>query len=269
MERIKQALDRAREQRESLGFRRPAFEGGQPSEQESTTIKYSQTVVQPVSRQVLRENNVIAGIDREPAATSFKLLRTKVLQRLTANGWNTLAVTSGRPGQGKTLTATNLALSLAREVHFTVLLVDLDLRRPSVHKVLGLRPELGLSDYLTHGVPLHEILINPGIERVVVLPGGGPLANSSEMLKSRKMATLVEEIKNRYPSRLIIFDMPPLLTTDDALAFLPYTESVLLVIEDGVTTKTELKECGELLKGSNVIGTVLNRSAHADVTGYY
>jgi len=141
------------------------------------------------------------------------------------------------------------------------LLVDADLRHPSVHGYFGIDAEYGLSDYLTTDKPLSELLVHPGeIPGLVILPGGKPLANSAEMLNSPKMARLVEDLKARYPSRIVLFDLPPLLSAADALAFSPYVDAALLVVEDGKTQAEDAKQALDLLRGTNVIGTVLNKS---------
>jgi Mrp family chromosome partitioning ATPase len=125
----------------------------------------------------------------------------------------------------------------------------------------GLSRRKGLSDYLAADTPIEELLIKPGIvEHLVLLPGGRPLANSSEMLSSPKMGRLVEEVKARYPSRIVIFDLPPVLTTSDTLAFAPQVDAALLVVEDGVTQKDELSRAVDLLSVTNIVGTVLNKA---------
>ncbi|MCU7862092.1 MAG: hypothetical protein KZQ86_20215 [Candidatus Thiodiazotropha sp. (ex Lucinoma kastoroae)] len=107
------------------------------------------------------------------------------------------------------------------------------------------------------------------MERLVILPGNKPFANSSEMLSSPKMVQLVEELKNRYPNRIVIFDMPPLLSCDDMIAFSPYIDAVILVVEEGGTLKDELKRAFELLDRANIIGTVLNKSSDNNATYSY
>jgi capsular exopolysaccharide synthesis family protein len=189
---------------------------------------------------------------------------------MRANRWKTLAVTSPGEGNGKTLTSINLAISLAREVNQTILLVDLDLRRPSLGGYFLDGPTRGLSDFLTEGVEVADLLIHPGIERLVILPGNHSFTQSSEMLSSPRMVQLVHEFRTRYPDRLTLFDMPPLLAGDDVLAFLPYVDAVVLVIEEGKTTKGELAQAYELLGEKNIIGTVLNKSEDASSgIGYY
>jgi len=263
MERIKQALELARQEREKLGSHDPGrvsskFVGGKGVAEEN--IQYTITRNIDINQAELRKKRILVG-QQNAVADAYRILRTQILQRLRENNWNTLAVTSPRDGEGKSLTAANLAISLAREVDYTVLLVDANLRNPSIHDHLGFYAEYGLSDYLQNDVPLADILIHPkSVPRFVVLPAGRAIQNSSEMLSSPKMARLVEELKNRYPSRIVIFDLPPILTSSDALAFSPLVDAALIVIEDGGTQKQDLKQAFEMLKGVELIGTVLNKA---------
>lgn len=256
MERIKEALERARQERGNAPLpSRPAAPA------RSAEISYTQTRTTQIPNGVLRNRRVIAAMPDSAFADSYKLLRTQVLQRLNENDWNVLAVTSPGEDEGKTLTAINLAISLAMEVSYTVLLVDANLRHPSIHEQLGLPAGKGLSEYLLDDVPLPELLVHPeNLEHVVILPGGRPVQNSAELLNSPKMAQLVEELKNRYPSRIVIFDLPPVLSAADALAFSPYVDAALLVLEEGKTAQEDAKRAVELLDCTNVLGTVLNKA---------
>ncbi|MCC5793937.1 MAG: exopolysaccharide biosynthesis protein, partial [Chromatiales bacterium] len=214
MERIQKALEQATQQRAQVksGTARepstlPEAQSDKPKFTDttvdlSTGIFYSQTKVIEVPEQTLLDNRLIAALPDHPYKDAYRMLRTRVLQTLRANNWNTLAVTGPASGCGKTLTATNLAISLAMEMTNTVLLVDLDLRKPSVHKYFGFEPDKGLSDYLAKQATLPEILVSPGIARLVVLPGREALPNSSEMLRSPTMVALVNELKHRYPERI-------------------------------------------------------------------
>jgi len=142
-----------------------------------------------------------------------------------------------------------------------VLLVDANLRHPWMLEHFGLEQRKGLSDYLINDTPLSELLVRPGqIEHLVLLPGGQPVSDSAEMLNSPKMAKLVEDMKSRYHSRIIIFDLPPVLTSADALAFSPYVDAALLVVEEGVTRKQDVERAVELLSSTNIVGTVLNKA---------
>lgn len=230
-------------------------------------IVYTRTRKHAVSAEFLRAHRVIAGFERHGAVDAYKILCTQVLQRMRDNNWNALAVVSPGFHEGKTLTAVNLAVGLAREAGHTVLLVDADLRHPSVHEYLDMPAEPGLSEHLLDGTPLEEILVNPGIDKFVVLPGGRALNSSSELLGSQKMFTLVTELKRRYPSRIVIFDLPPVLTSADALAFGPHVDATIMVVEEGKTGSEDVLRAAELLESANLIGTVLNNSRAFGVVG--
>jgi Mrp family chromosome partitioning ATPase len=223
-------------------------------------IQYTQTRTVTLSRELLRRRRVIAGYGPCAFVDAYRVLRTRVLHKMREHGWNTLAVTSPGVGCGKSLTAINLALSVALEIHQTVLLADANLRDPSVHRYLGIEPAVGLSDYLMDNVPISKILVNPkGIGRFVVLPGKRSVFNSSELVASPKMARLVEELKHRYPSRFVVFDLPH-LGTADALSFTPYVDAVVLVVEEGKTTQDELSQTIASLRDTPLVGLVLNKA---------
>jgi len=270
MERIEKALAKAREQRRAtISAPRPAAPlasatmppplatGGSPV-----------TRVVPASSAMLRENRVIAGFVQDPRADLFRMLRAQVLQGLAAVGGTTLGICSPNQGEGKTTIGANLAVSLAMDANHTVLLVDLDLRQPKLSECFGLAPQIGMNDYLFDGAPLSECLVNPGIDRLVLLPAGRPLSNSSEALTSPQMVSLARELKARYPDRLVIYDLPPLLASDDALVFLPLIDATLLIVCEGLTNAGDVRRAVELLDERKLLGTVLNRSSEAILRTY-
>ena len=261
MERIKQALELARQEREKQGGNaksqsRVKYNQGLSEK----NIEYTSTRSVGVSIDELREQRVI--VDQQSSVSkAYKILRTQILLRLKENNWNTLAITSPRVGNGKSLTAINLAISLASEVDYTVLLVDANLQSPSIHNYFNFKVEQGLSDYLCADALLGDILVHPdGIPKFVILPAGQSISNSSEMLSSPKMNHLVNELKDRYPSRIVLFNLPPLLESSDALAFLPNVDATLVVVEEGKTKEQDLRQFFELVKGHEVIGSVLNKA---------
>ena len=214
-----------------------------------------------LSPQKLRERRIITGDEGDESSQAYKVLRTRVWHQMRTNGWQSLGVTSANPGEGKSLTAINLAINLAMmEIGRKIILVDLDMRRPSLCSYLGISPEYGVSDYLVGGVPLHKVMVDIGIERFVLIPGTASLANSSEILSSPRMARLMQELRSLFPSRIIIFDLPPVLATDDVLAMASHMNAFLLVIEEGKTLSKDLTKVVELLKDANLVGTVLNKS---------
>jgi len=225
------------------------------------SISYSQTKVVNVPNHQLERKRIIAGFYNNPQSAVFRMLRTQVLKKMRSNRWQTLAVTSPTAGEGKSVVAANLAMAIAMELNQTVLLVDMDLRNPSISNYFGLNAQVGLKDYLSGDLKLSEVLINPGIKRLVILPGVGRAEDSAELLSSPKMASLVADIKSQYDSRVIIFDVPPVLQTDDVSLAASYFDSTLLVLEDGKNSESNITKSLQMLEGSHLLGTVVNKSA--------
>lgn len=227
---------------------------------EFAKIGSAQTKKIHVPQMILAQNRIINPETDDAVIRAYKVLRTRVMQRMKQNGWNTLGITSPAPNNGKTLTSINLGISLARQLDYTVLLIDVDFQRPSLHSYFGIKPAHGLSDHLAGQVKFEDVLINPGIDRLVILPELGAKEASSELLSSSRMERLIEEVKSRYPSRIVLFDLPPTLVGDDVLAFSTLTDATLLVVEEDVSTVEEVKRSVELLENANFMGAVLNKS---------
>ncbi len=275
MEKIQEALKKAKQQRNQSELINPPAKT-QPQNITPTTqstaiddINYTQTKVVPISEQTLKENRLVASIEGHENADVFRVLRTKVLHKMRKDNINSLAVTSPTISNGKSVVSANLAIAIAMEMNQTVMLVDLDLRRPSLHKYFGIETDKGLADYLLDDIELNEILIHPSIDRLVLLPAGRALPQSSELLSTPKMINLVEDITSRYASRIIIFDIPPLLGLDDALTLLPNVHASLLVVEEGGNTKEEVQQSLQLLENINMLGTVYNKSKISKASPYY
>ena len=226
----------------------------------ATAIDYNQTKIIEVNPDTMHDNRLISFFDGVPASEQYKILRTQILHKTKEEGLNTILVTSVGENEGKSITAANLAISLAREVVHTVLLVDTDLRNPFLHKLFGVKPVGGLSDCLLNDIPLSNLLINPGINKLTILPGHHRLRDSADIVGSPKMVELIREMKNRYRDRYIIFDSPPLIGSADTLILSEYVDGVILVIEHGKTQKSQIEKAMELLKGANLIGTILNKA---------
>ncbi len=266
MDRIQKALEKAKAKHNvtpnntpvQKEIRKPLVED--PLKAPIDNISYTQTKIVEVSREALEEKRVIAGIYNNPQSAVFRMMRTQVLQKMRSNDWQTIAITSPTAGEGKSLIASNLALAMAMELNQTVLLVDMDLRNPSISDYFSLDVDYGLKDYLEQDITLNDVLINPGIKRMVILPGRNRAEDSAELLSSPKMVRLVSDIKKQYDSRMIIFDVPPILQTDDVLLSSNYFDCTLLVIEDGKNSEGDITKSMQLLDGHNLIGTVLNKS---------
>lgn len=191
-------------------------------------------------------------------AEQYKRLRARIIRETAKDFRNSIMTTSANAGEGKTVTAVNLAVALAQEIDHTVLLVDADLRRPAVHTYLGLAPRCGLADYLQGTVELPDALIKTGIGKLVVLPAGEPPDNPAELLASARMKQLVGELKHRYKDRYLIFDTSPLLLTADTLSLSRYVDGLLFVVQADATPQREVVKALSLVKGVPVLGIVLN-----------
>ena len=232
-------------------------------------IQYIHTRIMPVNMEQLQSKKIITGATDDPVEEDYKLIRTQVVQRTKADNKNLLMLTGPHPGEGKTLTATNLAISLAQEMDKTVLLVDADLRRPTVHEYLGLSRTPGLVEFLMDGRKIPELLVHPeGFPNLVVLPGGRPIGKAAELISSPTMVELVEELKHFYPDRYVLFDLPPVLSFTDALAFAPSMDGIILVVERGKTPGEDIQRCLKLLEDFPVLGLVLNK-VEKEGEGYY
>jgi len=228
--------------------------------EQNETISYTQTKTHKIDPVLMRQRRVISLEKFGPESETFRLLRTKVLKQLRDNNWNSIGVTAPSQGAGKTLVAVNLAIAMAMEVNQTVLLVDLDLKRPQIQHYFDFEVKQGLQDCLLRDVPVADILVNPSIERLVILPGTGTMEGTSELLSGHKMREIVQEIKQRYQSRIIIFDLPPVLTSDDVLVSMEFFDAALMVVAEGESKAADISKSIQLLSGTNLLGTVLNKA---------
>ncbi|MHC8380274.1 CpsD/CapB family tyrosine-protein kinase [Pseudomonas sp. LB3P14] len=231
-------------------------------------LSYVQTKVVPLRPDHLERNRIVAYNKNSNMGGAFDLLRTQVLKIMEENGWRTLAITSPTPEAGKTVLAINLAMSIAHHTTKTALLVDFDLRRPKVGEYLGLPMDKSLNELLAGEAELQEVLVNPTLPRFVVLPTREPIPLSTEVLSSPAVSHLIADLRERYNSRIVIADMPPVLSSDDVITILPKFDCVLLVVANGLNSKKEIEECLHHLGTANLIGTVLNK-AEPENRSYY
>jgi protein-tyrosine kinase len=281
MEKLQQALDKARIQRGDVlaGITVPVIRRngrGVPANLEPLLDPTQATSLRPAVDH-LRKNRIVVQVGDSSvwpisrrAAEAFRMARTRVLHALQAEqGGNLLAVTSARQGDGKTLVTVNLAIGLAKHPHLRVLLIDADLRRPAVSRVLGIEPQYGLSDYLEGRCSIEDCLVDPGIENLLLIPQVRRITASSELLSSDILVQFLEEMQRRHPDWLILLDCPPLLAVDDTLVLLRYVDGCLLVVREGSTRKTELRRAAELIGEQKFLGTILNFAESHKESGYY
>jgi Mrp family chromosome partitioning ATPase len=212
----------------------------------------------------LEKSRIVAHGPSSEHGRYYDMLRTQVLQEMDKKSWQYLAVTSPTAGCGKTVTACNLAMSIARLPERSVLLVDLDLRKPAVANYLGVAGEGagGVLSVLEGRATLSSAVVQASIgpTSFMVLPGTVSTSGSSEWMASQTMGTLLQTIKRDFRSRIVIFDLPPMLLGDDVISILPRMDAALLVAGIGSTSVSDIKECQKHLLRTPVIRVVVNKS---------
>ena len=222
-----------------------------------------------IDRDTMEKCRIFPAIGDRAALRGYKILRTRVLQRLAANDWRSIGITAPGAGEGKTVTAINLAIALAQDVNTRVFLVDMDLQHPSVAGYLGLSFDRGLSDYLNGTATFDDIVYDVGLDRISVVPNREALPNSSEHLGSPRVLELISALQSDSSRRIVLFDLPPLLLSDDVLTLAPKIDSVLLVVSEGLTNRKQVEDARQILQEMNLLGVMLNRSTERDDGTYY
>jgi protein-tyrosine kinase len=272
MEYIRQAIERAKEhpsQQSGTGSEAPRTRASQGFA--ASRHRWEPTQGVELDSAYLQTQRILAFDGQDVHSRSFDLLRTEVLRSMDLEGWKTVAVTSPTPSCGKTLTAINLALSMARQPERQVFLADLDLRKPRVAESLGLECREGVLGILEGRVAMDSATIRArvGASNLDVLPTS-PTANSSDLVSSNEMKRLLQEIAGDG-SRIVILDLPPLLTGHDAVSILPEVDCVLLVAAVGTSKVSEIEECKKYLQGTALLRFVLNKAPVSSSTyaAYY
>jgi protein-tyrosine kinase len=212
---------------------------------------------------------------RSPIAEEFRVIKRPLLRNAEGKGAamignrNLIMVSSALPGEGKSFTAINLAVSIAMEMDHTVLLVDADVSRPAVLQRLGLEPQKGLMDVLTGGAELSEVLLRTNVEKLSILPAGMPHQRATELLASESMNRMLDEMATRYAERVIIFDSPPLLVTTEARELATHMGQVVLVVEADRSTHGTVKQALAAIENCPIKLLVLNKAAEGGPGGYY
>jgi protein-tyrosine kinase len=214
---------------------------------------------------------IVAHGASNPQGRSYDMLRTQVLQEMDKKSWQFLAVTSPTAACGKTVTACNLAMSIARLPERSVLLVDLDLRKPRVAEYLGLAETGGILGVLEGRATLPSSILQASIgpNSLLVLPGSVSSSGSSEWMASQTLSTLLQTVKRDFRSRIVIFDLPPMLMGDDVISILPRMDAVLLVAGVGATSVSDIKECQRHLQRTPVVRVVVNKATETNDSYYY
>lgn len=257
MSRIEDALDKAAQRQavmprtaDNAFFKKDAAELPPPT---------------PVDPGIFPEDKlVVLKAPTMPEAEEFRKLKEALLKKIRGeDGFNNvILVSSAHQGEGKSLTTVNLAISLAQEYDYSVLIVDAEMRMPTCHRYLNITPTLGLSHCLQDNLDVGAALVQTGIGKLVLLPAGQSVKNPLELLSSSAMRRLVTEMKQRYPDRIILIDSPPVLLFAETRTLADLADGALLVVREGKTSLEDIQECQKLLH-NKVIGIVYNATDYA------
>jgi exopolysaccharide/PEP-CTERM locus tyrosine autokinase len=219
---------------------------------------------------------VTPGEGKTLAAEEFRIIKRPLIKNAlnqdagSRNHSNLIMVTSALPGEGKTFSAINLAMSIAMEMDHTVLLVDADVARPSVLRTLGLNAEIGLIDILLDDkLDLADIMLKTNVDTLSILPSGKGHKHATELLASHAMNNLLDQIANRYPDRIVIFDSPPLLLTSEARVLASQMGQIVLVVEAEKTTQNAVKEALHQLEACENVNLIYNKARVFPGGNYY
>jgi protein-tyrosine kinase len=275
MENIRQAVERARASHSSSKSQPLGDLGLPPRRVESGAVAQNEARPQIDETQLnsthLESRRIVSFNGADQRSRPYDMLRTQVLQSMRQAGQKILGVTSPTPGCGKTVTAVNLAFSMARQSDQSVVLVDLDLQKPQVASSLGLTPiGGGVLDLLEERTALQNAIIpvRAGNQRIVVLPTTAT-RESSELMSSRAMRNLLTDIRKYYQSHITILDLPPILSSDDVIAVLPHIDCILLVAAVGLSKASEVEEASRHLQTSHIVRLVVNKAADENPNYYY
>ncbi|KKO49290.1 exopolysaccharide biosynthesis protein [Arsukibacterium sp. MJ3] len=222
-----------------------------------------------------KKNFVALSSERRLINEEYRVIKRKLINNAfgplskTLNHPNLILVSSSRPGEGKTFSAINLALSIALEQDKTVLLVDADVLRPNVSKTLNISHSLGLTDYLqSSNVTVRDILLSTNVERLKIITAGSPHHLSTELLASERMMQLVNEFATRYSDRIVIFDAPPLLGVNETAVMAAMCGQAVVVVEENRTRLAEIEQSVSLLPKDMAIGFLINKAHRNQGKGY-
>jgi protein-tyrosine kinase len=256
MERIEAALQKAREQRLSGPLSSQVISSASRFGSEAS---WASLPVLSVDLKLIARNRIVTFSRSDSAHASFDMLRTRLLQKMRENRWTTVAITSPTAGCGKSVVSLNLAFSLANQKECRTALVDLDLRRPQVANLLGLKNAPSMEKFLKGQGELEGHLVRYG-DNVAIAANSRPVRFSSELLQSQSTAAVLKELKRKLDPHVIIFDLPPMLSSDDVMAFVPNVDCAILVVAAESTTLREADVCErDLAEKTNVVGVVLNK----------
>ncbi|XQW85340.1 XrtA-associated tyrosine autokinase [Thalassotalea piscium] len=249
-----------------------------PQKTESPNVANNTNLVHIDKDALAHKGYLVDNGTRKSIKDEFRQIKRKLLNNAfgaaarTLKHPNLIMVSSSKPNEGKTFISINLALSIALEQDKTVLLIDADVLRPSVNRELGLTEMPGLIEYLLgEKEDIGESIYNSNIDKLKIIPAGKPHHLSNELLASDKMNALAEELAERYPDRVVIFDCPPLIGVSETIVLSSFMGQAILVVEESKTQLADIEKATENLSEDLALGLVVNKAirSHKDMYGYY
>ena len=271
MDRISKAIELAKARGATLDNPESRFRRPIPLNRPSEALKHTPLENVQLNDKHLESQRIVAHQAAHPAVAAFDVLRTSLLQEMDTNGWQTLAISSPTESCGKTVLAVNLALSMARVPDRHVVLIDLDLRRPRVASYLGLQQPNGVFQVLSGNAELGACMKNVSIanSQLSVLSNKDPVSNPAEVIGSKEMNNLLNQLKSDPRKPILIVDTSPMLACDDVLALLPRLDCILLAVAERQSTAADVSSCERLLQSTNYLGLVLTKSSEQTKSYYY
>ena len=259
MSRIEKAMERAAQLRQGTPAP-PVIQSHEP--ELSPAPVHTPPPVSSAQGILVPDNPFLVNLNDpySPIAEEYRKLKSVLVRMTEVDGVfkNNLMVTSAVPSEGKSLTSLNLALSLAQEYDYTVLLIDADFRRPSVHRYLGIELNKGFSDCLLGEAEISDVIIPTGVGRLSIITAGREVPNPVELFASQKTEAMITEIKNRYHDRFIIYDTPPVLPFAETRTLGHLVDGVLFVVKEKLASQKDVKDALDALKGCQLLGLVYN-----------
>ena len=248
----------------------PHSAGVVPSGPPTPAVLRAWEALEPISfdHDHLERNRIITVTKEDPTHVAFDVLRTRILSEFKKRGWTRLGITSPTKGCGKTFVSTNLAMSLARQDESRTILFDMDLRAPSIAKVLGHRDPMKTEDFFSGEIPAKDFLRRHGNSLAIGF-NARRINGAGEAILSTATADALDGMRKTYKPDIVVYDLPPMLVCDDVLGFLPHLDCVLMVVGGGVSQASEVQECERMLEGqTSLLGVMLNR-AEVSASGQY
>jgi len=257
--KIFEALEKSKKENKRSA---PANQPAGQSANQPISQPVSQPTDQPVNRQIFKDNldeNLVTLLNPQSfESEQFKILRTNLLFPVSGKSPRCIMITSALPGEGKSFVSANLAISIAQNIDEHVLLMDCDIRKPTMHSAFGFVDVQGLSEYLSKGISLSSLLIKTDLNKLTLLPAGSPPANPAELLSSQQMSELIKEVKERYNNRYIIIDSPPPQLTAETSAIARHVDGIIFVVKYGSTPRHIVTKLINILGKEKILGVVVN-----------